>query len=126
MRLLLDTHVFLWCTAGDKKLSKVTRAKILHAQEVYISSASIWEAAIKIRLKKLEADVRQLVEAISKSGFLELPITAQHAAYISSLPDFHRDPFDRILLAQAICEPLTFLTADSVLKKYSNLVESVV
>ena len=125
MRLLLDTHVFLWSVAGDKRLSKQIRDKILHADEVYVSSASIWEATIKIKLQKLEADVEQLVKAISESGFLELSITTEHAAYVAKLPDFHRDPFDRILLAQAICEPLTFFTADNLLKKYSNLVESI-
>jgi PIN domain nuclease of toxin-antitoxin system len=126
MRLLLDTHVFLWCIKSDKRLSKQVRAKILQASEVYVSSASIWESTIKIKLKKLDADVDQMVAAITESGFIELPITAYHAAQVAHLPDFHRDPFDRILLAQAISEPLTFLTADTQLKSYSELVEVIV
>ncbi len=125
MRLLLDTHIFLWCIKNDRRLSKAIRSRILKASDVYISSASIWEATIKIHLKKLDADVDQIVEAITESGFSELPISARHAATVSRLPDIHRDPFDRILFAQAISEPLTFLTADTELKNYSDLVEVV-
>jgi PIN domain nuclease of toxin-antitoxin system len=125
MRLLLDTHVFLWCVKNDRRCSKIMRAKILHASEVYVSSASIWEAAIKIKLKKLHVEIDELVEAIAESGFLELPITTRHAAVVSDLPEIHRDPFDRILIAQAMSEPLTFLTADTILRNYSNLVEVI-
>lgn len=95
---------------------------IQNATEVYVSSASIWEATIKAKLGKLEVKIDDLVGAISSSGFLELSITAEHAAATYRLSDFHRDPFDRILLAQAITEPLTFLTADELLKNYSSLV----
>lgn len=123
MRLLLDTHVFLWCIKNDRRLNKEARNKISSATEVYVSSASIWEAAIKIKLKKLEANIDQMVKAISSSGFLELPIKVQHAAAVFRLEDFHRDPFDRILIAQAITEPLTLLTADQELKNYSVFVE---
>ena len=122
MRILLDTHVFLWYTKADRKLSTKSRSMIQNAIEVYVSSASIWEAAIKVRLGKLDVKIDDLVKAISSSGFLELPITAEHAAAVDRLSDLHRDPFDRILLAQAITEPLTFLTADEILKDYSRLV----
>lgn len=125
MRLLLDTHVFLWCAKDDRKLSKSARSKIQHATEVYVSSASIWEAAIKIKLNKLEADIDALVAAISDCGFSELSVTCQHAAEVTRLADFHRDPFDRILIAQATIEPLILLTADSLLLPYSKLVELV-
>ena len=125
MRLLLDTHIFLWCIKSDRKLSKAARTKISDAYEVYVSSASIWEITIKIKLKKLDADINLILESISKSGFLELPITAQHAVAVASLPDLHRDPFDRILIAQAISEPLTFLTVDAQLKHYSDLVDLI-
>lgn len=125
MRLLLDTHIFLWCIKDDRQLSRIVKSKILQATDVYVSSASIWEAAIKIKLKKLDADLNHLIEEITGSGFLELPITARHAAAVAQLPDIHRDPFDRILVAQAICEPLTFLTADAILKDYSELVELI-
>lgn len=124
MRVLLDTHIFLWSIKDDRRLSKEARSKILNATEVYVSSASIWEACIKIKLNKLDLDVdiSCIVAAIAQSGFCELPITATHAAAILGLADIHRDPFDRILIAQAISEPLTLLTMDSQLKEYSDLV----
>lgn len=122
MKILLDTHVFLWYTKSDRKLTAKSRAIIQNATEVYVSSASIWEATIKARLGKLDVKIEDLVKAISSSGFLELSITAEHAAATDRLSAIHRDPFDRILLAQAITEPLTFLTADELLKDYSKLV----
>lgn len=125
MRFLLDTHIFLWCINGDRRLTKVVKSKILNAYEVYVSSASIWEAVIKIKLKKLDADPEKLVKAIAQSGFQELSITVDHVTAVSRLPDLHRDPFDRILIAQAIVEPLTLLTADSTLRNYSDLIEVV-
>jgi len=125
MRLLLDTHVFLWCVRDDRQLRRAARATIASAMEVYVSSASIWEATIKKALGKLDVDIDALVRAITGSGFIELSITARHAAAVARLPDLHRDPFDRILIAQALSEPLRFLTADSTLKRYSDLVEVV-
>ncbi len=125
MRFLLDTHVYLWWIINDKNLSKIAKSKIIEATEVYVSSASIWELAIKIKLKKLHADINQIVDAIVTSDFIELPISARHASAVTSLPDIHRDPFDRILVAQAICEPLILLTDDECLKSYSELVEII-
>jgi PIN domain nuclease of toxin-antitoxin system len=125
MRLLLDTHVFLWCVKDDKRLTKAARALLASAAEIYVSSASIWEAAIKAKLGKLDVNVDALVSSIADSGFLELPVTAKHAAAVGRLPDVHNDPFDRLLIAQAISEPLRFLTADVVLGQYSDLVELV-
>lgn len=92
---------------------------------MYISSASIWEATIKASIGKLEVDVNQLVFEIVNSGFQELPISPKHAAMVAQLPDIHRDPFDRILVAQALCEPLRLLTADAMLGQYSELVETI-
>jgi PIN domain nuclease of toxin-antitoxin system len=125
MRLLLDTHIFLWWAKGDKRLPKTSIDKIKQAGEVYLSSASIWEIAIKMRLGKISANMNALIQEIHNSHFLELPVTSQHAAATLELPDIHRDPFDRILIAQAISEPLVFLTVDSKLKKYSELVEII-
>ena len=125
MRLLLDTHVYLWCVKNDHRLSKKAHTMILDATEVYVSSASIWEASIKVMLGKLDVDIDALVAAINESGFLELPVTAKHAAEIRTLPHIHRDPFDRILISQALSEPLKFLTADSLLEQYSDLVEVI-
>ena len=92
------------------------------ADEVFVSAASIWEIAIKVRLGKLEADPVAMVEAIEKSGFKELPVRAAHAAHVANLPLHHADPFDRLLVAQAVTEPLRFLTADDALAIYSELV----
>jgi PIN domain nuclease of toxin-antitoxin system len=125
MRLLLDTHVFLWCVNDDRRLTQAARGLLSGAAEIYVSSASIWEAAIKAKLGKLDVDVDALVTSIADSGFLELPVTAKHAAATGKLPDVHSDPFDRLLIAQAISEPLRFLTADRVLCPYSDLVELV-
>lgn len=110
---------------GEKNLPKPIRTKIAEAVEVYVSRASIWEMALKIKLGKLHAKLDELVEAISLSDFNDLSITAKHAAAISQLPDLHRDPFDRMLIAQAAIEPLILLTADSTLQGYSNLIELI-
>ena len=122
MRLLLDTHVFLWAVAGSALLKPAARHAIESADEVYVSAASIWEVAIKSRLGKIEADVDELVAAIDASGFLELPVSAAHAAGVARLALHHDDPFDRLLIAQALAEPLKLLTADAVLARYSDVV----
>jgi PIN domain nuclease of toxin-antitoxin system len=125
MRLLLDTHVFLWCVRDDRQLGKAARATIANATDVYVNSASVWEATIKKTLGKLDVDIDALVRAITGSGFIELPIAARHAAAVAWLPDLLRDPFDRIFVAQALSEPLRILNADSMLKRYPDLVEVV-
>jgi PIN domain nuclease of toxin-antitoxin system len=122
MRLLLDTQVFVWITQDSPRLSKGAKAMILEASEVFVSAASIWEISIKARLGKIDADPRRMAQAITESGFSELPITAQHAAGVEDLPDHHKDPFDRLLVAQALAEPLKFLTSDPQIAKYSDLV----
>lgn len=122
MRLLLDTHVFLWAVAGSALLKPPTRRLIQSAEEVYVSAASIWEVAIKARLGKIDADPQELAAAIEPSGFLELAVTASHAAGVAGLALHHNDPFDRLLVAQALAEPLRLLTADDALVQYSDLV----
>jgi PIN domain nuclease of toxin-antitoxin system len=122
MRLLLDTHIFLWAVAGSRRLKAAARREIEAADQVYVSAASIWEVAIKARLGKVAADPHELAAAIEKSGFLELPVRAAHAAGVAGLASHHHDPFDRILVAQAIAEPLRLLTADAVLAQYSDVV----
>jgi PIN domain nuclease of toxin-antitoxin system len=125
MRLLLDTHIFLWYLAASRKLPSLIISRIESADIVYVSAASIWEASIKIRLGKLQADANDLIAGIASSGFVELPITAMHGAVAASLPEYHRDPFDRMLIAQAVTEPLRLLTADGLLRQYSELVEVI-
>ena len=120
MRLLLDTHVFLW--AVDGTLPDKARAIIDEATEVFVSSASIWEISIKARLGKLDADPVFLAGLIAPSGFRELAVSASHAAAVYRLPepaDGHKDPFDRLLVAQASTEPLILLTADVRLSQYA-------
>jgi len=125
VRLLLDTRVFLWFLADSPKLTKKARARIGRAADVFVSAASIWEATIKAGLGKLDADPAELVAGIEASGFTELPVAARHAARVADVARAHRDPFDRLLLAQAVEEPLRLLTADGALAEYSELVEVI-
>jgi PIN domain nuclease of toxin-antitoxin system len=125
MRLLLDTHIYLWAVTDSRKLSRQARKLITDADEVFVSSASIWEASVKVGLGKLDADVNLLVAEIGASGFKELPVRAAHAALVVDLLDIHRDPFDRLLVAQALSEPLRLMTADSHLGAYTELVITV-
>jgi len=98
---------------------------ILDAPQIYVSSVSIWEVAIKVATRKLKIDVDILISNIADSGFFMLDITYAHAAAVANLPLIHRDPFDRMLVAQAMCEPMKLLTADRVLADYSPLVEVI-
>jgi PIN domain nuclease of toxin-antitoxin system len=122
VRLPLDTHVLLWVLADDAALSNTARAEIDRAEAVYASAASIWEISIKSALGKLKIDQRCLPDRLIEAGFLPLPVTWEHANAVRKLPNLHRDPFDRILIAQAITEPLRFMTADRALAGYSELV----
>jgi PIN domain nuclease of toxin-antitoxin system len=125
MRLLLDTHVLIWALADPDRLSDATR-KLLqrHDDAVLFSAASIWEIAIKAQLRRVSFSVRpeQIVQSAIDSGFEELPVFAAAAARVETLPSHHRDPFDRLLLAQAMHEPARFLTVDPLLPQYSDLV----
>lgn len=125
MRLLLDTHVFLWVVTDDRRLKRQVRDLIRGAESVFVSAASIWEIAIKAHIGKLEGDPTQLTDAIAQSGFAELPVSARHGALVGRLPNHHDDPFDRLLVAQAMHEPLRLLTADRLLARYSELVQVI-
>jgi PIN domain nuclease of toxin-antitoxin system len=122
VRLLLDTQIYLWFLADSRKLSTKARAEIDAAETVFVSAASIWEAAIKSAIGKLTAPMGDLVAGIAGSGFTELPVSALHAARVAMLPPYYRDPFDRLLVAQALLEPLRLLTADAALGGYSDLI----
>lgn len=122
MRLLLDTHIFLWAITGSALLKTPVRKLIEAADEVYVSAASIWEIAIKARLGRIAADPYELVTTLEESGFRELPVRAAHAAAVATLDLHHNDPFDRLLVAQALAEPLKLVTADELLVKYSDVV----
>lgn len=125
MHLLLDTHVLIWWFSADRRLSTQAISLIKEAEEVYVSSASIWEATIKKRHGKLDVDLILLTSSLEKEGFIELPVRISHTLQTLNLPEIHRDPFDRILIAQAISEPLRFVTADNTLQKYSDLIHLI-
>ncbi len=125
MRLLLDTHMFLWLASDSLRLTAKARQMIEGATSVHISSATIWEVAIKARLGKIGAVPEELLDEIEKCGFKELPVTGRHAVLVADLPLHHADPFDRILIAQATQEQMRLLTCDPQLRAYSDLVECV-
>jgi PIN domain nuclease of toxin-antitoxin system len=116
-RLLLDTHVFLWWRGEPSRLIPEVRSRISTADFVFVSAASAWEVAIKISAGRLE--LPDTVEAgVLASGFEKLLITFAHAERVASLPPHHRDPFDRLLVAQAQAEGLTLVTHERVLEAY--------
>jgi PIN domain nuclease of toxin-antitoxin system len=125
MRLLLDTHIFCWWFYEPERLSRSALRVIRGAEKVFVSSASIWEVAIKARLGKIDADPQELFDQIEVNGFHELPVWSRHALLVATLPLHHTDPFDRLLITQAISEPMHFITADPQLKQYSELVIQV-
>ena len=117
MRLLLDTHVVLWWLTDDETLSAQVKESIDTESEVFVSAASVWEIAIKQALGKLTGPP-DLLDVLDRSGLLELPIRSRHAAEAACLPPLHRDPFDRMLVAQARREGLTLLSRDPHLQRY--------
>jgi len=121
-RLLLDTHTFLWWIDDAPELSETARQAISNADnECFISVASCWEMAIKSSLGKLSLSKpvdRFVLEQITENGFLMLNIELRHAAKVESLPFHHRDPFDRLLIGQAISDKLTLVTADRMFSHY--------
>ncbi len=122
MRVLLDTHLLYWWFYDTKKLSRNAEALIRGAEDVFVSAASIWEITIKVRLGKMDARPQDVMNWIVKNDFIELPVAFRHAALVADLPLHHGDPFDRLLVAQAMSEPLHLLTVDEQLKPYSELV----
>jgi PIN domain nuclease of toxin-antitoxin system len=128
MRLLLDTHVLLWALSNPGQLGKDTRTAIENpGNDVMFSAASIWEIAIKASLKRINFQVspEEITSAALECGFAELPVHSAAAAYSAKLPAHHRDPFDRLLIAQAITEPAVLYTADAQLEVYSQLVHRI-
>jgi PIN domain nuclease of toxin-antitoxin system len=115
--LLLDTHVVLWWLTDDATLSDQVKDQLDHEPDVYVSAATVWEVAIKQAMGKLR-EPADLPERIRDSGFRELPITSEHAIAAGRLPLIHRDPFDRMLVAQAQCEELTLVTKDPQILEY--------
>jgi PIN domain nuclease of toxin-antitoxin system len=125
VRLLLDTHVLLWALIEPKRLSAEFQAVLENPDhEVLFSAASVWEMSIKAALGRADFRVAPatIVEAAQATGFIELPVRAAAALKVAALPHHHRDPFDRLLVAQAMTEPAALYTADAQLGAYSELV----
>ena len=121
MRLLLDTHAFLWFASGDRRLSRRARMAMESEQaELYVSAASVWEMAIKARLGRLTlpASIDRYMEEKVAEGYRMTPVTWPQAAAVQQLPLHHRDPFDRMLVAQARAEGWPIVTRDRVFRKY--------
>ena len=125
MKLLLDTHIVLWVLRDARELKAGARAMIGHAEAVFVSAASWWEISIKAAAGKLPVEPERLQARALAAGFEPLPVTWTHALAVHGLPPLHRDPFDRMLIAQAISEPLHLLTHDAALAAYSDLVTVV-
>lgn len=128
MKLLLDTHLLLWAAGKPERLSAAARKQINNPNnELLFSAASLWEIAIKNSLGRedFRVEPRVLRRSLIDNGYTELPITSEHAVNIDSLPALHKDPFDRLLLAQAITEGITLLTGDAQLESYPGPVSKV-
>ena len=125
MRILLDTHIFYWLFYDQHRLPSAARTILDNADAVFVSAVSLWEIAIKVRVGKLKADVSELISSLEAANLIELPVLARHTPLVSILPLHHADPFDRLLIAQAMSEPLHLITTDPLLKQYSELVIQV-
>lgn len=128
MKLLLDTHLLLWAAGQPDRLSADARA-LLEApeNELWFSAASVWEIAIKRGLGRedFRVDVRLLRRGLLENGYRELPVSSEHAVALDGLPPIHKDPFDRLLVAQAWVEGVTLLTTDAAVAQYPGSIQKV-
>lgn len=124
MRILLDTHVALWAITASPRLTATAREIILAADAVYVSAVSLWEIAIKRAAKRdaMPVSTQEVERYFSSAGYGFLSITPKHAIAVESLPMHHNDPFDRMLIAQALTEPLRLITYDQAIAAYSDTV----
>lgn len=128
MKLLLDTHLLLWAAGDPEALSEAARSLIEDPQNALLfSAASVWEVAVKNGLghSDFRVDPRLLRRGLIDNGYAELAITSEHAVSVDSLPALHKDPFDRLLVAQATTEGILLLTSDSVVARYPGPVRLV-
>jgi PIN domain nuclease of toxin-antitoxin system len=128
VKLLLDTQILLWAAGQPERLSASARRLLTNRRnELVFSAASLWEIAIKNTLGRedFRVEPRLLRRGLLDNGYTELPVTSQHAVSIDTLPPLHKDPFDRLLLAQATCEGITLLTGDAQLARYPGPVRKV-
>ena len=127
MRILLDTHIALWAVVGSRRLAARAREAILAADEVFVSTASLWEIAIKHGLGRgdMSMSSAQALAAFTDAGYGVLNIRPEHALAVERLAPIHSDPFDRMLIAQALAEPLTLITHDALVASYSPAIVRV-
>ncbi len=125
MNLLLDTHIALWAIADSPRLSAQARKLIDDPRaHIWVSAASIWEITIKHSLGKggMPLSGEAAIRYFRQSGYQFLPIEVEHAAAVAQLPNHHQDPFDRLLVAQALTEPMRLLTSDAAVARYSEII----
>ncbi len=125
MRLLLDTHIILWALTDDPRLSIRVRELLLDPHhDVFFSAASVWEIAIKRTLRRVDMPLsaEEALKLFHDAGYEELSISSTHAALVETLPQIHADPFDRLLVAQALSEPMRLITHDQIIARYSNTI----
>mgnify|MGYP003454442799 FL=1 len=128
MKLLLDTQILLWAAGQPERLSAAARRLLNNPRnELLFSAASVWEVAIRNTLGRpdFQVDPRLLRRGLLDNGYVELPVTSEHAVNVDALPPLHKDPFDRLLLAQALTEGITLLTGDAQLVRYRGPVRKV-
>ncbi|MDA8049623.1 MAG: type II toxin-antitoxin system VapC family toxin [Rhodospirillales bacterium] len=128
MKLLLDTHVLLWAAGTPRRLPRAARALLEdEANELMFSAASLWKVAIKQQLGRedFRADARLLRRGLLDNGYTELPVTSAHAVALDLLPPLHKDPFDRMLIAQALVEGIMLVTADANLARYPGPIQAI-
>ena len=119
MTYLLDTHVFLWWMSGNERLAASARDLIVSPEtRILVSVASIWEILVKVRAGRLQADLKEIEQTIDDDGFERLGIAGAHLRALATLPAQHRDPFDHLLIAQAIGEDATLITDDRMMRRY--------
>ena len=119
MKFLLDTHALLWWLADDSQLGRQARELVEDpGNDVLVSMVSLWEIAVKTRIGKLQADIKEITDAVQQEGFTLLDIGVTHLLTLAGLPMHHRDPFDHLLIAQAITEDATFISEDRNTARY--------
>ena len=122
MQFLLDTNILLWYFWGADRVNSIKAIVTSEEADIFVSAVSFWEIMIKLKTGKLTVDVEQLRLFAKSNAFFELPITGDYIKTYLELPQLHKDPFDRMLLAQAITHPMRLITSDSLLAEYSSLV----
>lgn len=125
MKILLDTHLLLWSADGSAKLPEAARAYIEEpANDLFFSAANLWEIAIKLGLGRedFQVDLQELRQGLLDNEYTELPVNGLHTLALMGLPPIHKDPFDRLLIAQAMAEGMTLLTADTLLARYPGTI----